>query len=130
VMVEQARPVVIDQAVKQAVRACDLILRAGGFAVVVLDLRNIPPRRLQALPAMTWLRLAQVTETQDTVGLLLGDAPVGRSARGVSVHLQGHTVWTGDSAQSRRLAGFMPAWAIRSATGVSSSGMEPGAVRG
>ncbi len=121
VLAEQARPTVIDQAVKQAVRACDLILRAGGFAVVALDLRNIPVRRLQALPSITWLRLAQVTETQETVGLLLGDAPIGRSARGVSVVLEGHTRWTGESAQSRRLAGFTPAWTIRSATGLSSS---------
>ena len=120
VMAEQARPAVIEQAIKQAVRACDLILRAGGFAVVALDLRNIPPRRLQALPSITWFRLAQVTETQDTLGLLLGDAPIGRSARGVSVHLQGHTAWTGDSAQSRRLAGFAPTLAVRSARGIST----------
>jgi RecA/RadA recombinase len=122
VMAEQARPAVLEQAVKQAVRACDLILRAGGFAVVALDLRNIPARRLQALPSITWLRLAQVAETQDTVGLLLGDDPVGRSARGVSVHLQGQATWTGDSAQSRRLTGFTPAWSVRSATGLSTSG--------
>lgn len=121
VMVEQARPAVIDLAVKQAVRACDLILRAGGFAVVALDLRNIPARRLQALPSITWLRLAQVTESQDTVGLLLGDGGIARSARGVSVHLQGQPTWTGDSVQSRRLAGFTPAWSVRSATGLSAS---------
>jgi RecA/RadA recombinase len=124
VMAEQARPGVIDQAVKQAVRACDLILRAGGFAVVALDLRNIPPRRLQALPSITWLRLAQVTETQETVALLLGDGPIGRSARGVSVHLHGRTTWTGDSAQSRRLAGFTPAWDVRSASGYTAAGLE------
>jgi hypothetical protein len=122
ISVEQARPLLIDRAIKQAVRACDLIVRAGGFAVVVLDLRDVPARRLQALPAITWLRLSQVIETQDTVGLLLADAPVGRSARGVSAHLQGHAVWTGDSLQSRRLAGFMPVWSIRSATGLTSSG--------
>lgn len=121
VLAELARPSVIDQVVKQAVRACDLVLRAGGFAVVALDLRNIPSRRLQALPSVTWLRLAQVTDTQDTVGLLLGDAPMGRSARGVSVLLEGHTRWTGDSAQSRRLTGFTPAWTIRSATGQSEN---------
>jgi len=124
VMAEQARPGVIDQAVKQAVRACDLILRAGGFVVVALDLRNIPLRRLQALPAITWLRLAQVTETQETVGLLLGDGPIGRSARGVSVHLHGRTTWTGDSAQSRRLAGFTPTWDVRSASGYAAAGLE------
>ncbi|ODS56140.1 MAG: hypothetical protein ABS36_06905 [Acidobacteria bacterium SCN 69-37] len=120
VMVEQARPGVIEQAVKQAVRAGDQILRAGGFAVVALDLRDIPARCLQALPSITWLRLAQVVEPQDTVALLLADAPVGRSARGVSVLLEGRAVWQGDQVQSRRLAGFQPSWVVRSATGVTT----------
>lgn len=123
VLVEQARPALIDHAIKQAVRACDLILRAGGFAVVALDLREAPARRLQALPAMTWLRLSQVLEAQDTVGVVLADVPVGRSARGVSVHLQGHAMWTGHSPQSRRLAGFSRAWTIRSSTGMCSASM-------
>ena len=125
VLVEQARPALIDGAVKLGVRACDLILRAGGFAVVALDLRDVPARRLQALPSITWLRLSQVIEGQDTVGMLLADAPTARSARGVSVHLQGQAVWTGTSLQSRRLAGFTSAWTIRSATGISASRATP-----
>ena len=113
--VERARPAVIDQAIKQAVRACDLVIRAGGFAVVVLDLGDIPVRRLQALPAITWLRLAHANEGCETVGLLVADASIGRSARGVSVDLEATPCWTGTSAQSRRLAGFAPAFSPRSA---------------
>jgi len=115
VVAEQARPALVDHAIRQAVRAFDLILRAGGFAVVVLDLRGIPPRRLQALPMPTWLRLAQVLEAQDTVGLVLAEVPVARSARGVSFVFDGKATWAGASAQSRRLAGFSPAWTLRSA---------------
>jgi hypothetical protein len=113
--VERARPAVIDHAIRQAVRACDLVIRAGGFAVVVLDLGDVPVRRLQALPAITWLRLAHANEGRETVGLLVADAPLGRSARGVSVDLAATPCWTGTSAQSRRLAGFTPAFMPRSA---------------
>ncbi|MEO8481318.1 MAG: hypothetical protein ABI634_03860 [Acidobacteriota bacterium] len=109
VTVETARPTVIDHAIRQAVRACDLIIRAGGFAVVGLDLCDIPLRRLQALPAVTWLRLAHANDGRDTVGLLGSDAPIGRSARGVSVQIAAQPCWTGASAQGRRLSGFTPA---------------------
>src|SRR6478736_1732506 len=44
VMVETARPPLVDAAVLQAIRAGDLILRAGGFGVVAIDLADIPPR--------------------------------------------------------------------------------------
>jgi hypothetical protein len=105
VSAEVARPALLDHAIRQAVRAFDLIVRAGGFAVVALDLGDIPPRRVQALPAITWLRLAHVNEGRDSVGLLLGGAPMGRSARGVSVEVEAVPSWTGLSAQARRLAG-------------------------
>lgn len=104
-----ARPALIDQAIRQGLRACDLILRAGGFAVVALDLCDIPPRRLQAVPAVTWLRLAHANEGRDTVGLLGSDVPIGRSARGVSVRIEATACWSGASAQARRLSGFTPA---------------------
>ncbi len=112
--VEAARPAVIDRAIRQAVRACDLVLRAGGFAVVALDLADVPPRYVRALPPATWLRLAHVNEGRDTVGLLLGDAALGRSAQGVSIHLDSRPIWTGRSAQSRRCAGFDLAFTLRS----------------
>lgn len=125
VTVERARPAVIDHAIRQAVRACDLIIRAGGFAVVALDLCDIPVRRLQALPSVTWLRLAHANESRDTVGLLGSDAPIGRSARGVSVQIDARPCWTGASAQGRRLSGFTPTITPRWAGLVPTLGAEP-----
>ncbi|MEO6222181.1 MAG: hypothetical protein ABIP90_02950 [Vicinamibacterales bacterium] len=95
-----------DLAVRRGLRAFDLIVRAGGFAVVVLDLADVPERMVRGLPASTWLRLAHVHEGRDTVGLLVGCAPMGRSAGGVSLSLRGTGHWVGTSAQSRRWAGM------------------------
>jgi len=103
---EQARSALVDEAVHRAVRALDLIVRAGGFAVAALDLAGVSPRYLKALPSATWMRLAHANEGQPTACVLVADAPVGRSARGVSVHLQASGCWTGNSPQSGRLAGF------------------------
>jgi hypothetical protein len=104
--VESARPPVIDQAVRQAIRACDLIVRAGGFSVVALDVADVPARALRALPFTTWLRLAHVNEGRETVCLLMGQAPMGSSARGASITLEATSLWAGQSPQSRRLAGL------------------------
>jgi RecA/RadA recombinase len=115
ITVEQARPALLERTVQQAVRAFDLILRAGGFGVVALDLADAPARVVRGLPSATWLRLAQVNEGRPTVGLLVLDVPMGRSARGVSLRLAARPRWTGTSAQSRRFAGFETQYVAASA---------------
>ena len=101
--VEAARLTMVERAVQQAVRAFDLIIRAGGFGLVVLDLADVSPRVVRSLPHTTWLRLAHANEGRDTAGLMVLDSPMGRSARGVTLPLQGAPRWAGSSDQSRRL---------------------------
>ena len=96
----------VDRAVLNGIRALDLIVRAGGFAVGALDLAEVPARSLAALPFTTWLRLAHVIEGRPTVGLLVGEAPTGRSARGRSLRFDAPRCWSGAHAQSRRFLGF------------------------
>src|SRR5262249_59488899 len=84
----------------------DLSVRAGGFSIVALDVADVPARHLRALPWTTWLRLSHANEGRDTVCLLVGESPMGKSARGTSVHLEAARRWTGASAQSRRFSGF------------------------
>ncbi len=118
--VEAARPDVLDTAIRQAVRACDLIVRAGNFGVVALDLADVPARALKALPFTTWLRLAHANEGRDTVCVLVGDAPMGRSARGVSMRVSSQAQWIGGSPQSRRFDGFTLTPEVVSATAEKS----------
>jgi hypothetical protein len=96
----------VDRAVLSAIRALDLIVRAGGFAIAALDLADAPARGVSALPMATWLRLAHANEGRETVCLLLGERSVGRSARGIALHLDAQARWSGTHAQSRRLAGL------------------------
>jgi len=106
ITIELARPALIEEVVSRAVRAFDLIIRAGGFSLVALDLSDVPARYVRALPWATWKRLAYANEGRPTVGLIVGQEPVGRSARGVSIALATVPVWTGTSDQSRRFGGF------------------------
>ena len=114
--VEHARPAVIEEAVHRAIRAFDLVIRAGGFAVVALDLADVPGRYVRMLPHATWLRLAHANEGRTTAGILVGEAPMGRSARGVSLALEGQrAVWEGNSPQQRVMKRF------RSTTGTTGT---------
>jgi hypothetical protein len=95
-------------AVLNGIRALDLILRAGGFAVAALDVLDAPSRAISALPFTTWLRLAHANEGRETVCLLMGAAAMGRSARGRSLRLAGERRWSGRHPRSRRFLGFTP----------------------
>jgi hypothetical protein len=74
-------------AVERAVKAFNLILQAGRFAVVVLDLADVPMPIVRRLPFTTWLRLQRVLEGSEPAGLLVAEDHIGRSARGFTVQL-------------------------------------------
>jgi len=46
----------------QALRATDLLLQAGGFAVLVLDLGSVDPPQAMRIPLATWFRFRQAAD--------------------------------------------------------------------
>jgi hypothetical protein len=79
--------VTLQKSLDRAVKAANLILQAGGFGLVVLDLAEIGAQALSRLPFTTWLRLHRVIEGSDTACVLIGSAPIARSAGGVTIQL-------------------------------------------
>ena len=77
----------LQKSLDRAVKAVNLILQAGGFGVVVLDLADIGPQVLGRLPFTTWLRLHRVIEGSETACVLIGSEPIARSAGGVCIQL-------------------------------------------
>ena len=56
---------------EQALRAADLLLQAGGFSVVVLDMGSLAPEHAARVPLATWFRYRAAAErTQASVVLL------------------------------------------------------------
>jgi recombination protein RecA len=110
-----------DALIRRALRAADLMIRAGGFGIVALDLGDMPAPVVGRVPATSWLRLAHANEGRDTVGLLLADQPVARSPRGVSVRLSATPRWTGKSAQQKRLDGLTIDVRVTSARHIDSA---------
>ncbi len=63
------------QNIDQALRATDLILHAGGFGLVVLDLGDIPPEVVRYVPLNVWFRLRRAVEHTPTIFLVLEREP-------------------------------------------------------
>jgi hypothetical protein len=70
-----------------------------------MDLSDVLPAELRGLPYSTWLRVQKTIEGSDTACVLLGPAPIARSAGGLTLTLTGRSTWTGDSDRSRRVTG-------------------------
>jgi recombination protein RecA len=78
---------VLERIVDRAIKAAGLVLQAGGFGVVALDLADVPQVALRRLPFTTWMRFQRLIEGRDTAGLIVAAESLGRSAQGVTVRL-------------------------------------------
>lgn len=94
----------------RALKAFSLILQAGGFGLVVLDLADVPPAALRRFPCTTWMRVARIVEGSDTTALLVGSTRLARSAGGVTVALEASPArWQGAAPRARLFGGVLPA---------------------
>jgi hypothetical protein len=96
----------IDRALDRALKALNLVLQAGGFGVVAIDLADVPLAAIRQIPFNTWMRVQRVIEGSDTACVLLASEPLARSAGGLTVTLAGRATWDGTSDRSRRLSGI------------------------
>jgi recombination protein RecA len=78
----------LQKSLDAAVKALNLVLQAGGFGLVAVDLAEVAPQVLRRLPFTTWLRLQRVIEGSETACVLIGSEPLARSAGGVTVQLE------------------------------------------
>jgi len=65
-------------------KSTELLVSAGGFELVALDLGDLRPH----LPATAWIRLRQVAQRQGTAVLLAARFPLAGSCCTTSVQLQ------------------------------------------
>jgi recombination protein RecA len=94
-----------DAVVNRALKAMNLVLQAGGFACVVLDLADVPPTVIRCIPFTTWLRVQRIIEGSDTACVLVAPHALARSAGGLTLSLAGRARWAGDADPNRHLTG-------------------------
>ncbi len=69
-------------------RAADLLLQAGGFGVVALDLIDASPQALARIPPTAWFRFRRAIEPTPTVFLVLADKSLTKSCAAKRVSLE------------------------------------------
>lgn len=84
----------------QSIKALNLILQAGGFGLVALDVAGVPVEAMQRLPFTTWRRLQRVIEGSRTACVVVGEAPMARSEGGVTIELRRAPVHAGNAQEN------------------------------
>ena len=72
----------------RALRATDLLLSAGGFRVVVLDMGDVSPEYARRVPLATWYRFRLQAEKSQVLFLLLTQAACANSCAAVSMYCE------------------------------------------
>jgi hypothetical protein len=93
--------------VDRALKAADLIVRAGGFSVLVLDLADTPQARLGRIPFAAYLRLQRAVKQTPTALIVTTCRPLAGTAAAMTVRVQrSGAAWSGRCATSRLLEGI------------------------
>jgi hypothetical protein len=64
---------------EQALKATDLLLQAGGFAAIVLDMSDVLPQHTMRIPLATWYRFRLAAEQARTALIFLTQSPCASS---------------------------------------------------
>ncbi|HEY1501961.1 MAG TPA: recombinase RecA [Acidobacteriaceae bacterium] len=72
----------------QALRATDLLLQAGGFSAIVLDMGSVAPEFALRVPLATWFRYRAAAERTHASVLLLTQHACTKSSAGLVLHCQ------------------------------------------
>ncbi len=103
---------------EQALKTTDLLLQAGGFAAIVLDLAGIGPAEGMRIPLATWFRFRQAADRTRCSLLVLGRASFAQSSAAVVLDaepmcaeaLGGTVLHAGAFSLSRRRQRFQQIW--------------------
>jgi hypothetical protein len=85
----------------QALRVTDLLLQAGGFGAIVLDMGSLAPEHVTRIPLATWFRYRAAAERTQASVLLLTQYACAKSSAGLVLRLH-----SGEAQGTTVLAGF------------------------
>jgi hypothetical protein len=74
--------------IDQALRATDLVLHAGGFGLVVLDLGDVPPEIVRYVPLNVWFRFRRAVEHTPTILLVLEQEPHAKTCASLVLRME------------------------------------------
>ncbi len=89
--------------IEQALRVTDLLLQAGGFNAIVLDMGSLAAEYVSRVPLAIWFRYRAAAERPQASIVLLTQHPCSKSSAGLVVRLQ---TGTSGARGSRAATGF------------------------
>ncbi len=83
------------QNINQSLRAMDLLIQAGGFGMVAVDLSDVPTKTVRQVPLNAWFRFRRAVEDTPTILLLLEQEPHAKTCASLVVRLEaGDARWS------------------------------------
>jgi len=84
-------------ALEQVLKVTDLLLQAGGFGMVALDLGDIPAESARRVPLTSWFRFRRAVEPTATVLLLIEQEPCAKSCASLVLRMQAEAICASDT---------------------------------
>lgn len=101
------------QNIDQALRAMDLLIQAGGFGMVAVDLSDVPTRTVRQVPLNAWFRFRRAVEDTPTILLLLEQEPHAKTCASLVLRLQAREMrWTEAAAAGYPFAKLLRGFSV------------------
>jgi hypothetical protein len=84
---------------EQVMKTTDLLLQAGGFGMVIVDLNDVAPSVARKIPLATWFRFRRAVENTNTALLVFEQEPYAKSCASLAMCIQQSAVSIQPSAQ-------------------------------
>jgi hypothetical protein len=81
---------------EHAFKATDLLLHAGGFGLVILDLGDVAGKEARRIISSWWYRFRRTVEDQPTVLTVISEEACTRSCAALTLELKGTAEWSGN----------------------------------
>jgi len=91
---------------EHAFKATDLLLHAGGFGLVILDIGDIAGSDARRIISSWWYRFRRTVEDRPTVMMVISEEACTRSCAALALELKGAAEWSGANAEQGNLLHF------------------------
>jgi len=81
---------------EHAFKATDLLLHAGGFGLLVLDIGDVAAKEARRIISSWWYRFRRTVENRPTAIVVISEVACTRSCAAVTLELHGNSEWTGN----------------------------------
>ena len=91
---------------EHAFKATDLLLQAGGFGLVMLDLGDVPAQSAKRIISSWWYRFRRTLETTPTALMVIAEDSCVGSRAALGLELKGEIRWRSSTNPAASEAGF------------------------